>query len=59
MNIIYVLSRYHLKLPNDFKEGGIMAIVRPKPPRILILPKEAKFGSLNESHTSSKENKNR
>jgi hypothetical protein len=36
MSIIQVLSRYHLKLLNDFKEGGIMAVLRPKPTRTLI-----------------------
>jgi hypothetical protein len=43
MSIIQVLSRYHLKLsndlkklPNDFKEGGIMAILKLKLPRTLL-----------------------
>jgi hypothetical protein len=38
MSIIQVLSWYHLKLLNDFKKGGIMAVVRPKPPQILVVP---------------------
>jgi hypothetical protein len=38
MNIIKVLSRYHLKLPNDFKEMRIMAVVKPKPPQTLLEP---------------------
>lgn len=35
MSIIQVLSRFQ-KLPNDSKEGGIVAFVRPKPPQTLF-----------------------
>jgi hypothetical protein len=35
MSIIQVLSKYCLKLQNDFKEWKIVAIVRQKPPRSL------------------------
>lgn len=33
--ITQVSHEYHLKLPNDFKEGEMMAIVSPKPPTTL------------------------